>query len=169
MIRNILTKKSKDIFKPQRRRAVSGPIVAILIIVVATTDLIGTASIVDSVDLSKQTLYSAQEFVSITVKNSGTTPITDIKAYLLIANATSCLNTGVHPASIGDGTKDYDLDPGESVTISGDLKNTNLATDINCKTVANGDIDKRQEYIIRVDGKGEGEATTSFTTTVRSR
>lgn len=213
MNRNILTTKSKDIFKPQRRRAVSGPIVAILIIVVAiamvgiligtTTDLIGTASIVDSVDLSKQTLYSTQEFASITVKNSGTTPITEIQAYVLIADANSAAPT----ATIATGTattwtdcgigsekalisttaakNGVTLNPGESVTISGNLwtqgtltsGNVASAQDLDCSDTSttptsNGDITDRTEYIIQVDAKGEGGTnadTISFTTTVRSR
>ncbi len=176
-----------DLFTPrQRRRAVSGPIVAILIIVVAiaivailigtTTDLIGTASIVDSVDLSKQTLYAKQEFASITVKNSGTTPIEDIQAYLLITSDSDCGNEGTYRASIGvntltNGTKVVqeieELNPGQSATISGDLYQTDTTTGIDCTGTNN--IDDRKEYIIQVDGTGEGTQETSFTTTVRSR
>ena len=95
-------------------------------------DLIGTASVVETMDASKQIFYADQEFVSITIKNSGNTPIKGIQAYVLIedsigtgANDASC-KTGSQKAVIttgvrGDNKPGIVLNPSESVTISGDL------------------------------------------------
>ena len=157
-------------------------------------DLIGTASVVETMDVSKQILYADQEFASVTIKNSGTTSITGIQAYLLIGDATNPAGNLGADCGIGsekalistdttrDGTR---LDPGASVTISGNLYttgslsgNTITATDISCGNVAAASatlatsptkIADRTEYILQVDGISEGTETISTTTTVRAR
>ena len=102
-------------------------------------DLIGTASVVETMDLSKQLLYADQEFVSVTIKNSGTTSISGIHAYVLIKDGKTSVpaptTTGDYDCMIGgdkaviatavatttNPTEGIFLSPGESVTISGDL------------------------------------------------
>jgi ethanolamine utilization microcompartment shell protein EutS len=105
-------------------------IVAVGVLAAFGGDLIGTASVVETMDLSKQSLYAEQEFVTVTIKNSGTTAIKGIQAYVLIADATAAVLTSNADCTIG-GEKalistDVNqlgilLNPGESVTISGDL------------------------------------------------
>ena len=171
-------------------------IVAVGILAAFGGDLIGTASVVETLDLSKQSLYAEQEFVSVTVKNSGTTSITGIQAYVLIDDADGSVNTnsvncqtGSEKALISidtsrDGTE---LAPGESVTINGNLYTAGTITDgdvinaidIGCGVTAapgitgtgtnTNDISDRTEYIIQVDGISEGGETISTTTTVRAR
>ena len=159
-------------------------IVAVGILAAFGGDLIGTASVVETMDLSKQNLYASQEFVSVTIKNSGTTAIGGIHAYLLIDDMSDC-GVGSYKARIstvdlaGSATLvGIDLNPGDSATINGDLHTTGdyeidsgtvegPSIDIAC-TNTNA-IDDRQEYIIQVDGLSEGGDVISTTTTVRAR
>jgi hypothetical protein len=149
-------------------------IVAVGVLAAFGGDLIGTASVVETMDLSKQSLYAEQEFVSVTVKNSGTTSLNSIQAYVLIAESDtapySCKKGG-EKASIGNSGSltNVELAPGESITISGDLKAENGTTDIVCGTGTSVAIDDRTEYIIIVDAISEGLDIISTTTTVRSR
>lgn len=143
-------------------------IVAVGVLAAFGGDLIGTASVVETMDLSKQSLYAEQEFITVTIKNSGTTALNVIKSYVLIDSITNC-GIGNYKASIGDGNVSYDLAPGESVTISGDLKRTNSNTDIVCGGTGVVDITERTEYILQVDGESEGGEIISTTSTVRAR
>ena len=150
-------------------------------------------------DVSKQLLYADQVFASVTIKNSGTTSITGIQAWLLIADADGNLGLGndngdcttgsskalISTTSARAGTL---LSPGESVTINGSLysartinatTNDVTAVNITCGmrapdstslgTTANQDIQDRTEYIIQVDGFSEGGDIISTTSTVRAR
>ena len=138
---------------------------------VATTlfDVADTASVIDSLELTEPTLYANQEFVSVQIKNSGNTGLVGITATLLIEDATSTGATGTPPnvitdcgigtSPIGIGSSIAALNPGSSVTLSGDFGEP-------CNPA--NQIEDRKEYILQVTAFSENEQI-SKTVTIRAR
>ena len=187
---NNITKTLKETFKPKQRRAaiggILGPIMIVVIVIAGVGvlaamffDLADTASIVDSIELSNQAVYSDQGFVTVQVKNGGNTGIETIYAVLLVADAdlgADC-DVGIEEALIS-GITAHDLDPGESVTISGSLWGKNTATGVATPagtiytavqlTACVNSMEDRAEYILQIKGDSDGEAI-SKTITVRAQ
>lgn len=171
-------------------------ITGIVIVVVTFTDIADTASVIDSIELTNQAVYAEQGYVTVQVKNGGNTAIDNIYAVLLVTD-----NAGVNAANCAPGAEQMlittnlavvaaagqvqtipDLDPGESVTISGSLRdigdsavNTGgtaltsaaglaVATTNNCA----GELENRGEYILQVSGTSDGDLI-SKTISIRTR
>ena len=201
---NNLKHTLKETFKPRKRRAVSGILVMIMGIViglagvalVATTlfDVTDTASVIDSIEITDPTLYSKQGFVSVQVKNNGNTAIEHVHATLLVndadtsATAATCA-IGVDPllvtteagATVLTTVTTVDLNPGESTTISGGLRDvgtidnagaigtTGAGTALVCDGSTTADtLADRTEYVLQVNGFSDDEAI-SKTITIRAR
>lgn len=162
-------------------------------------DLADTTSIVESIDILNPAVYTEQGFVSVQVKNNGNTAIDDVYATLLVDGTANC-NPGTTPlivtptlvarAAASAVPNVVDLDPGESITISGGLFNIGAITVANAGTstaVANGataitaaqvtagtfdcdggDLEDRGEYILQISGLSDGDVI-SKTVTVRAR
>ena len=158
-------------------------------------DLADTTSIVDAIDITGQTIYSDQGFVSVQVKNNGNTGIEDVHATLLVADnagdtAANC-EPGTQPLLITNNpgataattiTLSTDLAPGESVTISGGLQDiTTAATattrsvvidagaDVECDDTPTGStLEDRGEYILQINGFSDTDPI-SKTISVRAR
>ena len=129
---NNITKTLKETFKPRKRRAaiggILGPIMIVVIVIAGVGvlaamffDLADTASIVDSIEISNQAIYSEQGFVTVQVKNNGNTGITTVEAHVLIVDDDGLTNAKCKPGveAVKIGTTTPTLNPGESVTISG--------------------------------------------------
>ena len=162
-------------------------------------DLADTTSIVDAIDITGQTVYSDQGFVSVQVKNNGNTAIDGVYATLLIDGTANC-NPGTTPAIITPAIvaraaatavpNSGNLNPGDSITISGGLLDMGVITVANVGTataVSNGagaitvaqvtagdfdcdggEIEDRGEYILQISGLSDGDPI-SKTITVRAR
>ena len=203
---NNITKTLKETFKPKQRRAaiggILGPIMIVVIVIAGVGvlaamffDLADTASIVDSIELSNQAVYTDQGFVTVQVKNGGNTGIDAVHAKLLVSNAAggSVANCGpgtavllitptvIAAAAVTAGTET--LNPGDSVTISGGLQNvgaiTTNPTAIAFPTIATGpvltcngptpdNLQDRGEYILQITGSS-GDDEISKTVTVRAQ
>ena len=183
-----LKRRLKETFKPRKRRAISGVIIVIMVVVIGLAavglmsgtifDLIDTTSVVDSLEITSPVVYADQEYVSVQVKNNGNTGVENVYAALLVntvtvatPNVLDC-STGSAPALIG-AVSHADLAPGESVTISGSLHvfvapTTNVAvtsTAHDCDT----DFENRGEYILQVAGWADDTISISKTISVRAR
>ena len=200
---NHITKTLKETFKPRKRRAaiggILGPIMIVVIVIAGVGvlaamffDLADTASVVDSIEISSQAIYSDQGFVTVQVKNGGNTAINDVYAALLITTVgapgattptASVCTPGTNPLVVTSTSAIpvlLNLDPGESVTISGALYGpvtisaagaVSAGTDPGntCTgTTATGTLTDRGEYILQVSGLS-GTDIVSKTTTVRAR
>ena len=207
---NNLKKVLKETFKLRERRAAIGGILAPLLIlgivvagvvVIATTffDAADTASIIESIDISNPALYSDQGFVSVQIKNNGNTAISGVHAVLLVKTAPpiataagtgATCTPGIAPLLVTSNlaaitandavTPSTDLNPGESVTISGGLRSVGpisatsiiptavvVHTALACSTTAES-IEDRGEYILQINGNSDGDVI-SKTVTIRAR
>ena len=183
-----IEKLIKDLMRPRKRRAISGALVPILLIVIVIAaigvvasqffDLSDTASIVDAIELSSPAIYSDQGFVTIQIKNNGNTVIDDIYGTVLVSATPAGANcpSGTIASTIGTAnieveTADLpDLDPGESVTLSGSvIADTDGLYDGTTMALAvcTG-FDDRSEYIIQVHGESDGD-DISKTIPIRAR
>ena len=202
---NNITKTLKETFKPRKRRAaiggILGPIMIVVIVIAGVGvlaamffDLADTASIVDSIEISNQAIYSEQGFVTVQVKNGGNTGIDDIYAVLLVANKDGSSDTECAPGIqqlwvtqyAGTTTAiavnvDDDLSPGESITISGGLQEVDALVAPTATAVAtitpdadasfeciSGALEDRGEYVLQVNGWA-GDDVISKTVTVRAQ
>ena len=203
---NSLKRTLKETFKPRKRRAINGIIVTVMLIVVAIAgiglvsgtffDIADTASIVDSLELTNHAVYSDQGYVTVQVKNNGNTAINGVYASLLVSTAPALASAGsttncapgiaelvVVPAVITTATTltTHNLDPGESVTLSGGLENVGTVTVSSAGaatitapgatailTCTGSNLQDRGEYIIQVNGNSDGD-TVSKTQTVRAK
>ena len=207
---NNITKTLKETFKPRKRRAaiggILGPIMIVVIVIAGVGvlaalffDLADTASVVDSIDISNQAIYSEQGYVTVQVKNNGNTGIDEVYATVLVANAAGASDPncvpGTDPALVtastavltvpASGTLDLSattLSPGESITISGGLRNvgtiasggtisTTVAVNVGASCTgktSSGTLEDRGEYIVQINGLS-GDDVISKTITVRAR
>ena len=206
-VMNNITKTLKETFKPRKRRAaiggILGPIMIVVIVIAGVGvlaamffDLADTTSIVESIDISSPAVYSDQGYVTVQVKNNGNTAIEDVYATLLVVDNAGGDNAkckpGVQPMlinrSVGNMTATAivvtDLNPGESTTISGGLRDSGAVsvsaagattvagagTALSCAggTPTTGSLEDRGEYILRISGHSDGDVI-SKTITVRAR
>ena len=200
---NNITKTLKETFKPRKRRAaiggILGPIMIVVIVIAGVGvlaamffDLADTASIVDSIEISNQAIYSEQGFVTVQVKNGGNTAIDHIHAVLLVTDhatspTTASCSAGTDPLNIGSdptGNAEADLNlitlnPGESVTISGGLRDVGTlnsagvfaagaGTQFVCDDTLLDALVDREEYILQINGFS-GTDPISKTITTRAR
>ena len=202
---NNIKRTLQKTFKPRKRRAAIGGIIAIILVMVIVIagvamlsgvffDVADTASIIEAIDISNPSLYSEQGFVSVQVKNNGNTGIEDIYATLLVDDTTDCdpgtvpllvtTNKAVLTAAVtaGDNVPGVkSLDPGESITVSGGLRNAGAITvsgagDTDAATIAvitafecdGGEIEDRGEYILQINGHSDGDVI-SKTILLRAR
>ena len=200
-----LKKTLKDIFKPRERRALQQAIMIAITIAIGigmlvavssnAFDILDTTSIVDALDVTNPALYAEQGFATVQVKNNGNTPIDNVYAVLLIND-----DAGGSPANCGPGTEavlitgnvgalvaattdmtNGDLNPGESITISGGFRTVAISADgtATAAAAANAnlacddanDIGDREEYIIQIIALNEATAGDELSTsiTVRAR
>ena len=203
---NNIRETLKEAFKPRQRNAFSAILIVLILMAVSIAgvlvatgtffDLADTTSIVDAIDITGQTIYSDQGFVSVQVKNNGNTAIDSVHATLLVAN-----NDGTTDANCEPGTQPLlitnnpgasgattitlstDLAPGESVTMSGGLQDITTAAsataprsviidageDLECdNTPANSALKNRGEYILQINGFSDNDPI-SKTISVRAR
>ena len=170
---NNITKTLKETFKPRKRRAaiggILGPIMIVIIVIAGVGvlaamffDLADTASIVDSIEISNQAIYSEQGFVTVQVKNGGNTGIDTIEAKLLIVALAGGTKPNCAPGTVSVGILNATttgLSPGESRTISGSLATTSTCAKF---------LEDRGEYILQIVG-GSGAEEISKTVTIRAR
>ena len=203
---NNIRETLKEAFKPRQRNAFSAILIVLILMAVSIAgvlvatgtffDLADTTSIVEAIDITGQTIYSEQGYVSIQVKNNGNTALDNIYAALLVTT-----NTGTNSADCAPGTEAMlvttnlavvaaagqvqtvpDLSPGESVTISGSLRDLGdsvvntagtgltsaaglaVATSNNCA----GDLADRGEYILQITGSS-GDEIISKTVQIRAQ
>ena len=202
---NNITKTLKETFKPRKRRAaiggILGPIMIVVIVIAGVGvlaamffDLADTASVVDSIDILNPAVYVDQGYVTVQVKNNGNTAIEDVYAALLVDDTTAC-DPGTTPllitqnkdvmvavATTGDNVHDLlSLNPGDSVTISGGLRDIGTVTvsstgDTDGATIAvitnfecdGKEIENRGEYILQISGHADGDII-SKTVSIRAR
>ena len=200
---NNIRETLKEAFKPRQRNAFSAILIVLILMAVSIAgvlvatgtffDLADTTSIVDAIDITGQTIYSDQGFVSVQVKNNGNTAIDGVHATLLVATANTGAGTGTavdcgagsNPLAISSSATSvarYALDPGESVTISGGLTYvatapttggvtalTGTGNSLLCDGDTNeGKISDRTKYILQINGFS-GEDIISKTIQVRAR
>ena len=188
-----LKRRLKETFKPRKRRAISGVIIVIMVVVIGLAavglmsgtifDLIDTTSVVDSLEITAPVVYSDQEYISVQVKNNGNTNLEEVQAYVLIADGTGATaaaanmydcEPGSEKSVVGAISLTRDISPGQSVTIRGDLKPTDAGwAEIDCDgtgtALPTNGIENRGEYIIQVEAKSDGSTTINAVKTIPVR
>lgn len=177
---------------------ITGAIIATAIIAVFGGEILSSGTTISSLDVTRSQLFTDNGIATLQVKNTGTTNIERVHGVLLITNVVGATTADCMPGTAGalvfsslsgsfpidplepNGSQLPGLEPGQSITISGELYNLGTISPsatvgefrATANTTGSAICDTElinDEYLLQVSGMTENNDVVSKTVAVRGR
>lgn len=135
---------------------ITGAIIATAVIAVFGGEILSSGTTVSAVTLTGAQVYADQGYVTVQVKNAGTTALTNVNAGILVDTVASNCSPGTNNFALTT-PSNASISPGDSVTFTGAVV---------CGT---DELDSRENYLIQVIGTAEVANDVSETISIQSR